>query len=437
VRWLVPGKVPLRTLTLVAGVGGLGKSTWLLAVAAQGSCGDLGDPWDTVIVSFEDPAAEVIRPRLEAAGADLGRVHDVVLDADGLDTVLLPRDLDTLRDLVRQVSARLLILDPVVAAIDTSLDAHKDQHVRSVLGRLAALAEEEDLAVAGVAHLNKAPSTEAYLRVANSVAFWNAARSVVLVTEDAADPETLRLLAQRKANWGRLHPVERWRVEPIVLPETLDLETGSPIETSRMVFVEVADDVDGADVLGPSRETKTAKAEELLALMLRDGEWLDSVTLRPLAKAAGVSERTLQRAAQALGVEHDRLGFQGSSRWRLPPVAPASLPRLGATANPAQPRQTEAVPDPVAPTHRDMAPLAQQTLIGDEMYPVLLAEAQRDGHLTLTEARGLHGVHLFIARIRDNGTEPTTAETEADRAHDARAHARDEVGFDEGEHALV
>ena len=27
VRWLVPGLIPLRTLTLVAGVGGLGKST--------------------------------------------------------------------------------------------------------------------------------------------------------------------------------------------------------------------------------------------------------------------------------------------------------------------------------------------------------------------------------------------------------------------------
>ena len=33
---------------------------------------------------------------------------------------------------VREVRARLLIIDPVVAAIDTAYDAHKDQHVRSV-----------------------------------------------------------------------------------------------------------------------------------------------------------------------------------------------------------------------------------------------------------------------------------------------------------------
>ena len=69
VKWLVPGMIPLRTLTLVAGVGGLGKSTWLAAIAAQVSSGKLGGPADVIFVSLEDPAAEVMRPRVEAAGA--------------------------------------------------------------------------------------------------------------------------------------------------------------------------------------------------------------------------------------------------------------------------------------------------------------------------------------------------------------------------------
>jgi putative DNA primase/helicase len=79
VRWLVPGLIPLRTLTLVAGVGGLGKSTWLAAIAAQVSAGELGEPGDVILVSFEDPAAEVLRPRVEAAGGDLTRVHEIVV----------------------------------------------------------------------------------------------------------------------------------------------------------------------------------------------------------------------------------------------------------------------------------------------------------------------------------------------------------------------
>ena len=35
-RYLVPGLLPLRFLTLVAGIGGLGKSTWLLAIGLRG-----------------------------------------------------------------------------------------------------------------------------------------------------------------------------------------------------------------------------------------------------------------------------------------------------------------------------------------------------------------------------------------------------------------
>jgi excinuclease UvrABC ATPase subunit len=36
--------IPLGALTLVAGIGGLGKSTWLMNVAAGVTNGTLGDP---------------------------------------------------------------------------------------------------------------------------------------------------------------------------------------------------------------------------------------------------------------------------------------------------------------------------------------------------------------------------------------------------------
>ncbi|MBX6370152.1 MAG: AAA family ATPase [Rhodospirillales bacterium] len=339
VRWLVPGLIPRGALTLVAGIGGAGKSTFLCAVAAAVSAGRLGEPGDAIVVTFEDPAAEVVRPRLEAANADLARVHVVErADDGGLAAVRLPGDLDELRALVREVSARLLVLDPVVAAIETSLDAHKDQHVRAVLAGLARLAEEEDLAVALVGHLNKAASRDAYLRVANSVAFWNAARSVVLVTADAAAPDELRLVTQRKANWSRSRPVERHRVEPVVLPGRIDPETGRPVETSRMVFVEAADDIDPDDVLAPvERGTRTVEAEALLAAALADGDWHAAAELKAVL---GLPERTLQRAAQALGVEAERRGFPSATFWRLPgPLQSRQLQsrQVGATENSAQP----------------------------------------------------------------------------------------------------
>jgi hypothetical protein len=318
---------------------------------------------DVVIVTFED-TAEIIRSRAEAAGADLEHLHLMVLaEAGGLDTVQLPRDLDELHRLVRSVQAKLVVIDPIVAAIETKLVAHKDQHVRSVLAALNRLAEENDAAVCIVGHLNKAPSTEAYIRIANSVAFWNASRSVVLVTEDGDDTDT-RLVAQRKANWARLVPVQRHRIEEIIL-ETRDPETGERIVTSRIVFVEDADDVNGADVLGP-RETKTETAETLLAAVLADGDWHESAGVKKLMGAAGFSERTVQRAAKKLAVESDRRGLAtaGASQtwWRISlggasacalrtsALAPHQPPKSGASVETAQPSHSETPLAPLAPT---------------------------------------------------------------------------------------
>ena len=393
VRWLVRGLIPLRTLTLVAGVGGLGKSTWLLARAAELSRQGI----DTIVVSFEDTAAEIIRPRLEAADADLDRIHEVHWRGDGLHSMQLPSDALELQRLARSVNAKLTIIDPIVAAIETNLDAHKDQHVRHVLDFLAKLAVDEDAAVAIVGHLNKAPSAEPYIRVANSIAFWNACRSVVLITEDGDDEET-RLVAQRKANWARLRPVERHRVEEVILPETLDPETGEPIVTSRIVFVEVADDVNGADVLGP-KATKTETAETLLAAMLEDGDWHESAGVKNLMGAAGFKERTVQRAAKVLAVESERRGMPSSTWWRrsdisldgtttrlVAPhaVAPSAHPQSGATEDSTQPCGPDGQPAPVAPH-------APQP--GDDDYDDWLRAELDAGHITQDQAFELYELH--------------------------------------------
>jgi len=82
-RWLWPGRIPLGKLTLFAGDPGLGKSVVTLDVAARVT---RGDGWpdgatagyeagSVIVLSAEDDPADTIRPRLDAAGADLRRVH--------------------------------------------------------------------------------------------------------------------------------------------------------------------------------------------------------------------------------------------------------------------------------------------------------------------------------------------------------------------------
>jgi AAA domain len=77
------GRIARRKLTLIAGDPGLGKSHIGLDVVARITS---GKPWpeqdsnsaplgSCIILSAEDAIDDVLRPRLEAAGADLTRVH--------------------------------------------------------------------------------------------------------------------------------------------------------------------------------------------------------------------------------------------------------------------------------------------------------------------------------------------------------------------------
>src|SRR5207249_2375561 len=76
VRWLWPGYLPLGKLVVLDGDPELGKSTVTLDLAARISAGrPMPDGTPTiaggvVLLSAEDGAADTVRPRLDAAGAN-------------------------------------------------------------------------------------------------------------------------------------------------------------------------------------------------------------------------------------------------------------------------------------------------------------------------------------------------------------------------------
>jgi hypothetical protein len=405
IEWLVDGQIPLGTLTLVAGRGGLGKSTWLAAVASRASRGGLGDvpPCDVILVSFEDPTPEVVRPRLEAAGADLTRIHDVVFESDSIETLQLPRDVSDLEELVVEVGARLIVIDPIVAGIEMSFDTHKDQHVRAVLSQLAQLAERQTCSIVLVAHLNKNASSDAFTRIGGSGAFWNACRSVITVSEDPEQPDDHRLIAQQKANWTRHGIIERHRIDELVLG-TRDAASGKSIITSRMVFVEIADNVDLADLLAPPqrRDGKIELAETFLSEALSDGRWQDSAEIKRLASSAGINERTLKRAAAEL-VEAARKGFPSSTTWRLRESRQTFPDAVGPTGAPQQASPLSLAAGPLGPTvstAQQVGPTLSPpaiTVIGDDWYPVLLARAADAGHVLGREFTTRLALHNAVA----------------------------------------
>lgn len=78
----------------------------------------------------KDAKCEVIRPRLAAAMADVSKIHVWDLDAAAF---CLRDSLAVLAGLVKQYGIKLVVIDPLMAALPADLNAHRDQDVRSVL----------------------------------------------------------------------------------------------------------------------------------------------------------------------------------------------------------------------------------------------------------------------------------------------------------------
>jgi RecA-family ATPase len=169
-RWLWPGRIPLGKLTLLIGDPGLGKSLVTVDMAARLSRGTAFadgaacDRGSTIFLSAEDEAADTIRPRLDAAGADLSRVH--VLDAVRVtlaDGVLsekcfsLETDIAALESaLLQNPDVRLIVIDPLSAYLGGT-DSHSNAEIRGLLSPLGAMAARRGVAVSAITHLRKSP----------------------------------------------------------------------------------------------------------------------------------------------------------------------------------------------------------------------------------------------------------------------------------------
>src|SRR5262249_12982879 len=157
------------------------------------------------------------RPRLDVAGADVGRVVHLTAVRDGSDKRLPDlRDLDPIRTAIREVNAKLVIVDPLMAYLPGKVDSHRDQDVKRVLAPLAALASETGVAVLVIRHLNKTPSRNHLYRGGGSIAIIGAARSGLLVAPDPDDQEgKRRVLVSTKSNLSERAEALTYAIESI------------------------------------------------------------------------------------------------------------------------------------------------------------------------------------------------------------------------------
>lgn len=323
-QWIWPGWLPKGKLVTLDGDPGLGKSTLALDIGATvttaGSWPDgtrCEHPGDVLLLSAEDGLADTTRPRCDAAGADVSRVHAIegksYLDPETGKRYLSPLTLANVTDIgdaMSRVRARLLIVDVLMAFMPSGTDSHKDQDIRRVLSALAAAADANECTVLLLRHLNKAKGGDPLYRGGGSIGIVGAARSGLLVAADPDDP-TRRVLASVKSNLG---------VKPNSLVYRL---VDSPDHGVAHIEWEGASNHDAHGLLSSSQDddpdAKSARrdVDEWLGKLLADGP-VESNTVYGAADSAGFSKDKAKRAKSRMRVEAYKDTGDGPWFWRLP-----------------------------------------------------------------------------------------------------------------------
>jgi hypothetical protein len=319
VSWLWRHWIPRGAVTVLDGDPGLGKSTISTDLAARASRGwemppaggpcQGAEPAGVLLLSAEDDPARTIRPRLDAAGADVSRVWllDAMRTGDDERPPVLPWDLDRVAGTIGERDVSLMVIDPMLAYLDGGIDAHRDQDVRRCLHRLQILAQSTGVAILLIRHLNKLAGGPALYRGGGSIGIAGAARSALLVGRHPTD-SALGVLAGNKCNLGPM-------------PRSLTFRIEAARDVSRIAWGE-ATDLTAADILaqpgGRRRQTTAEQCAEAIREMLAAGP-MESRQLDDELRQRGYSPRAIRDGRRLALVQPDRSEFGGRCVVRLAP----------------------------------------------------------------------------------------------------------------------
>lgn len=297
VEWLWENHIPLGEITILVGDPGVGKSYFSYFLAAQisrgGSWPDNPDKpiedGKILILSTDEDPNYAIRPRSDAAGADIDKI--TVLEGSRgekgeIKILNLTKDIYRMEEIFKKDKGfRLWIIDTLTDYLGR-MDSHKYTDVRWALMPLLALARKYHVAVVGIMHCNKNTSLQVLYRIMGSMGFAAVARSIWVIAKDREDEEQKRrFFAPLKAN---LAPEQK--------PLVFHLENLGKV--AKVVFEDepVADDFDIEQVLAPGEKAvETIKAKKFILEVLKDGAVLTE-EIKSAARDEGISWGTLRKA---------------------------------------------------------------------------------------------------------------------------------------------
>lgn len=321
VQWLWRDRLAQGRISLLVGVPGCGKSFVSCDLAARISTGSQwpdGAPierGEVIFITAEDDPHDTIRPRLDAHGADVSKVHLLQgvhrVDPTGerKEQMFSLADVVILEKVMARVKkCRLIVIDPIGSFLGGRTDSNRDNEVRSVLAPVSKIAEASGAAILIVAHRRKGSSGSADETTLGSRAFTGLARAVWHLSKDPDDPKR-RLFLPGKNNLSGISSGLAFSIEGD--PASVYWEPDPLLMDADEAMAAERESSDRGDRSAIDEAMRWLKGE------LSDGA-VPAKSIKDKAKQDGIAQRTLERAAERLSILRGRDGFTGPFKWSLP-----------------------------------------------------------------------------------------------------------------------
>lgn len=324
VRWL-----PKAATTILVGDEGIGKSLfWVLVAAAVTTgralpaCGiPAREPGIVLVVVTEDDWSTVVRPRLEVAGADIERIRVICTEKDGSGAPVFPRDIHLIAEMPE--APTLIVVDAWLDTVPAGLKVSDPQGARQALHPWKELATTTGAATMLLTHTNRVATANARDRYGATSELRKKARMTLYAQ---ADDEGRLVVGPEKANSTKPAAAGMFTIDSIQHFEPTEDDDGT---VGRLRYVGASDQT-ARELLTANYEAAVAFGDDPTPKMISEG-WLrdylavegpdaNGAELKAAAKRQGIPERTIQRAAKAIGVVYGKSGFGKDAvvTWSLP-----------------------------------------------------------------------------------------------------------------------
>jgi hypothetical protein len=249
VDWLWPYRIAAGEMTVLAGEGGLGKSSVLLAIIAIVTRGlEWPDKsgWapvgPAIIVSAEDSRETTLKPRLMALGADLDKIDFCIAKVkmrrkEGEEATINVQkslqDLEYWKELVARRHPKVMMIDPIPPYLGKGVNDSRNLELRAVLEPfIEEVIRPNGIALLANTHLNKSVDSATPLhRISGNAAYGNLPRNAHFVVRDHADRKR-RIFTQAKCNNADDElPSLAFAMRKTMVPgpDGLEIETACPV----------------------------------------------------------------------------------------------------------------------------------------------------------------------------------------------------------------